>query len=458
MPLVPEPPEAIPTYDETVRAGRASASNFERRSSSDAPAAATARRAEHTFGDGSKEVKVLLKSHALSPGSKPLYYQNSIIDGSVVLNLSRGKSPQLVRVTVLCGVERLHQAYFKSRTDPTSFDIDRYEPFWKEVVEPFVAKDASGTKHVLGAGTHILPFQFRIPRKHTPHVNIAFNNTTQECDLPPSFVEWRNALSIQYIILVEVKFGFMKMNHDIPVLFRHVPITRPGAPPSPSIVGAYLLTSSIPTPAEEPEAFSEHSVLLLGSLFTKRFIVECKFFLIRPLAYTSGTRIPYFVHLSSPIDDENAAASTQAADLLHLSGSLILSFNRIVKMQGQVTQTYTDSLALGKTWLRKGVLEGRILQGEIDVPKGTQADFSFPSLEIWHHIQLSVKAPGIVINTIEPPPPPESHASRDKDPGPQAKNPAKLAIFIPVKLTNAMVAGVPDAPSYAPAPGYNDEP
>ncbi|KAF8323334.1 hypothetical protein DL93DRAFT_2071004 [Clavulina sp. PMI_390] len=95
-----------------------------------------------------------------------------------------------------------------------AFDLDRFEPFWKESVVPFAAKDGSGAKQTLGEGTHVFPFQFHIPKRTTPHSSIVFDNVTGEHDLPPSFIEARNAITIQYILLIEVKFGFMKINRE----------------------------------------------------------------------------------------------------------------------------------------------------------------------------------------------------------------------------------------------------
>ncbi|KAF8323335.1 hypothetical protein DL93DRAFT_687377 [Clavulina sp. PMI_390] len=138
-------------------------------------------------------------------------------------------------------------------------------------------------------------------------------------------------------------------------------------------------------------------------MFNQNFIIECKvkldfeainmsivaitydflqLFLIKPMVYTSGTRIPYYIQVSSPIEDDETHAISQAVDLLQLPSSVTISLHRNARLTGQLSQRFTDPVVAGTTWVRRGALEGRILQGEIDVPRGTPTDFSFPALEI----------------------------------------------------------------------------
>lgn len=55
-----------------------------------------------------------------------------------------------------------------------------------------------------------------------------------------------------------------------------MPITRSATHPSPSIQSAYLLGTPMPTPADDPEGFFTHSVVLAGTLFGQQFILQCQ--------------------------------------------------------------------------------------------------------------------------------------------------------------------------------------
>ena len=101
-----------------------------------------------------------------------------------------------------------------------------------------------------------------------------------------------------------------------------------------------------------------------------------------PLVYTSGTRIPYFIRVMAPPQTDDTLANTQAVDLLLLPNSINVLLERLVKVDGELSQRYLASIATGKSWNRRGAPEGRLIQGEIEIPSGIQTDFTFPSLEV----------------------------------------------------------------------------
>ncbi|KAI0789899.1 hypothetical protein C8Q75DRAFT_806557 [Abortiporus biennis] len=389
-----------------------------------------------------------VKSRAESDKRQPLFFDQDIIEATVIVDFTIVDGARIVTLTAQGGVTAVGQEELV---------------FFKIEKELFNVKNQGGRK---AQGCHTFTTQITLPKEAADVDNLKKKNTEKTMyPLPPSFSERASTIYIDYKLIVTIRRGTFKVNHVLSVEdhlfmlstnFQYMPIIRAAAPSTLRQV-AYQEGSPILGPEIDPDGWKVlPPITLSGTLFTtKKVTVEITLAISNPLTYASGSPIPIFITVSSSDNQAVDLISTPSSIKLHLvreryTGSDAVKEDSI----GRSNNTFREVVGTAFFWPSTSAntasdgTEGektgngslkRILQGELEVRRGLKPSFVFPRFALRYSIVLMpVEAAGFIPDTST---------------GPSTSNAAGQALVAQrVTVTSINAPGILPR-SYAP-PGY----
>ncbi|KAF8150705.1 hypothetical protein B0H34DRAFT_729909 [Crassisporium funariophilum] len=272
----------------------------------------------------------------------PTYFEGVPIKGQVKLTLDKPDAIQAVIVSaqgqVVTGAGPGEQLTFVdvSRTlwsqtmgEPRSASIGEESNPESPITSP---SDRFTSKL---QGDFLWDFCLELPKEVVKQ--IGQQQVPQVYRLPQTFAERHTRATVTYQLCVRIVRNKFRTDHKILAQFGYIPIIRPD-PFSQLRQLAYQEGSPLLGPNIDPVGWqSLEQVRVRGKIFNDRSInIGCTLFLAKPLCYTRGTVIPFFMELES--DD------IQALDLLSSPKTIVVRLRRCIKYHVNAESTL-ESLA-----------------------------------------------------------------------------------------------------------------
>ncbi|KAI0052247.1 hypothetical protein FA95DRAFT_1601919 [Auriscalpium vulgare] len=361
--------------------------------------------------DGREGLTLVVRSRAQDGKYLPLFFDGDAIAGEVRVNFEKAESLKgaTIRVTgVVMSVGTMDLTF-----------LDLVEPLW--------SPEGQGPLQ----GEHTWPFSIKLPAD-TP---LALNpkSTPERYSLPPSISDRASPVQVRYKLAVNVRRGVLYADHDLYTSFVYLPRSI-AEPPSVMRRVAYQEMTPLLGPEEDPQGWKVlHPLGIEGTLSKKRSVsVQCDFAVAIPLSYGSGSPIPLKVTLRG--------ADAEALDLL--APALKVQLRRTITTGSEHAsqrsdKTFVNTVAQAVFWPESEATTGagtsgtKVMWGELYVPKGITATFSFFKLAIKYDlVVLPPQIPGF------------ASSAKSKEP----------LLSEPIVVTLANARGV-HSRSYVP-PGY----
>ncbi|KZV86838.1 hypothetical protein EXIGLDRAFT_217069 [Exidia glandulosa HHB12029] len=331
----------------------------------------------HTVAHDKGGLEVQFFSHAVAPTSPPIFHNESIISGTLHLEVHESLLSSIHGVTVtLRGFEReMRGAFGQATTMSKTAEIG--QTTFLSVNQELYTHDSGK----LAAGTHSWPFALVFPKTFR---SVSKKALDEEFELPPTFSAPGYPTYLLYELRCEVSKSTLAGDEIMSVPILYVP-RREAARPSKARMLAYETGSPAPSPLHDSEGWQTATATTKVQVFNAREVdISVSFSLARPLEYARGTFIPFYMNLTC--DD------AQALDLLSTpqAFSIVLdrrlhasepSGRRAVDERGNGQDTVSE----GKYWRAEPNYEGhntRAFEGEIAVGVQLMQNFTYPKLSL----------------------------------------------------------------------------
>ncbi|THU84189.1 hypothetical protein K435DRAFT_783908 [Dendrothele bispora CBS 962.96] len=380
-------------------------------------AMAESHRTEHSFetstkSSGSKPLASLkLLSHASKSGSLPVFYENENIDCTLLLRAgSRGDSSiRAIRANIT------GQIITGSRSEDTHTFLEVVHPVWPK---SDTSVSASSPSHdTTQSNTNSSPkligdcywqFSISLPSTVTRHRSDGSTEVSRNPEsssssmvttyrLPETYSDRHSDVTVKYSLAINVVRGRFRPNSGIETSFAYIPQTHP-SPASELRQLSYREGIPLLGPNADPQGWKTLPVFLAtGRLFENTPVeVQCTFSLARPLCYTRGSVIPFFLDLYS--------SYSQALKLVSEPSSVVVCLRQCVryfqasgahKSKVAWEQSFED-VSTASLWVPPATIDSnrhgiddrttRRLEGEIMIPKNLKPSSSMDHFSISYSV------------------------------------------------------------------------
>ncbi|KAF8523602.1 hypothetical protein JB92DRAFT_2884404 [Gautieria morchelliformis] len=350
-----------------------------------------------------------VKSRGTKHTSFPQFIQGEPIAGTVELSLEKTDHIQAVTVEVQ-GVA------FAVGQEPLQF-LKKEITLWSTSMgDPRTGNTGIGSSKL--KGDYVWPFSIALP--DTVATSAVKRGPLSVYPLPPSFSARADGTSLCYLeykVVATIRRGRLRVDHSLSTTITYLPRSRPAAP---SVLRqlAYREETALPGPGGDPEGWEikgPQSVTGVGQVK-----VTGLFALAKPLCYTRGTSIPFWVTLSC--SDIHA---------LDLSGGRVPVSIHLVRVLSMGPDATDEQILPGKDVFEEQVGKGicwpseddndrsetRELVGEIPLADSLMPSFVFPRVTIRYRVGLTVMVPGCIATAL-----PEVEIATDLASGPTPRS------------------------------------
>ncbi|KAF8519813.1 hypothetical protein JB92DRAFT_2710020 [Gautieria morchelliformis] len=222
-----------------------------------------------------------VKSRGTKHTSFPMFIQGEPITGTVELSLE--KTSHIQAVTVEASVS------FAVGQETLQF-LKKEITLWSTSMgDPRTGNAGIGSPKL--KGDYVWPFSIALP--DTVATSAVKRGPLSVYPLPPSSEGSSPSCYIKYKVVATIHRGRLRVDHSLSTTIKYLPRSRPSAP---SVLRqlAYREHTALSGPRVDPEGWE---ILPLGVFGGGDVKAACLFALAKPLCYTLGTSIPFWLTL-----------------------------------------------------------------------------------------------------------------------------------------------------------------